>query len=76
MKKIEVFGTGCPKCKKTIKNIEQVINENGFDAEIKKVEDIKKITERGIFITPAVAVDGEIKIKGRIAREKDIIEWF
>ena len=76
MKKIEVLGTGCPKCKKTVKIIEKVVNENNYEAEIIKVEDVKKITEKGVFMTPAVMVDGEVKIRGKVPAEDDVLEWF
>lgn len=76
MKKIEVFGTGCPKCKKTVEVIEKVVKEKDFKVEIEKIEDIKKITEKGIFMTPAVAVDGDIKIRGKVPKEEDVLEWF
>ncbi len=76
MKKIEVLGTGCPKCKKTVETIEKVVSENNFEAEIIKVEDVKKITEKGVFMTPAVIVDGEVKIRGKVPAEDDVLEWF
>lgn len=60
--KIEVLGTGCPKCKKTYENAEKAIKELGIEAELVKVYDIIEIAKRGIFETPALAIDGEIKI--------------
>ena len=66
MKKIEVLGMGCPKCQATLKNVEEAIETLGIDVEVIKVEDLAEITTRGVMITPAVAVDGEIVILGRI----------
>ena len=60
--KIEVLGTGCPKCKKTYENAEKAIKELGIEAELVKVYDSIEIAKRGIFETPALAIDGEIKI--------------
>ncbi|TYB31131.1 MAG: thioredoxin family protein [Candidatus Mcinerneyibacterium aminivorans] len=76
MKKIEVLGTGCPKCKKTVEIIEKVVDANNFEAEIIKVEDVKKITEKGVFMTPAVAVDGKVKIRGKVPSEEEVAGWF
>ena len=74
--KIEVFGsTGCAKCDKLKEDIEGIIEEKNLsDVSVEKVEDISELAERGIMSTPAVAVDGEIKFKGRIPGKKEIIE--
>ncbi|MFO7815402.1 MAG: thioredoxin family protein [Halanaerobiales bacterium] len=76
MKKIEIFGTGCPNCQKTEKNVKNVIGDMNLDAEVTKVDDMDEITERGVMLTPAVAVDGNIKITGEVPSEKDIKGWF
>jgi small redox-active disulfide protein 2 len=67
MKKIEVIGTGCMKCKRLLKNVETAVNELGIDAEIRKVDDITEIMDRGVMLTPALSVDGEMKVSGRVA---------
>ena len=72
--KIEVLGTGCPKCKKTYENAEKAIKELGIEAELVKVYDSIEIAKRGVFETPALAIDGEIKIIGRIPSKKEIKE--
>jgi small redox-active disulfide protein 2 len=64
--KIEILGTGCPKCKRTIQNVEAAVNELGIPAEIIKVDDITEIMERGVMLTPAVFINGEGKIMGRV----------
>jgi len=76
MKTIEVLGTGCPKCQKTAQRIEEAIQETGGDANIEKVEDPNEIAEKGVMMTPAVAVDGEIKVSGEVPSVDDIKEWL
>ncbi|MEF8879280.1 MAG: thioredoxin family protein [Candidatus Thermoplasmatota archaeon] len=70
--KIEILGTGCPKCKKTEKIIRQVVDELGKNVEIVKVEDLEEIVNRGIMMTPAVVVDGEEKIVGHVPSADEI----
>jgi len=72
MKKIEVIGTGCMKCKRLLKNVETAVKELGIDAEIRKVDDITEIMDRGVMLTPALAVDGEMKVSGRVADVAEI----
>lgn len=74
MMKIEVLGTGCMKCKRQLKNVEKAVSELGIDAEIIKVEDIVAIMDRGIMLTPAIIVDGELKVSGRVADVSEIKE--
>ncbi len=76
MKKIEVLGTGCPKCQKTAKVIKKEIAETGLEAEVVKVEDLDEIVNRGVMITPAVMVDGELKCKGKVPGSEEIKSWF
>ncbi|MBN2602915.1 MAG: TM0996/MTH895 family glutaredoxin-like protein [Candidatus Thermoplasmatota archaeon] len=70
--KIEILGTGCPKCKATEKIVRKVVEEIGKDAEVVKVEDLQEIVNRGVMMTPAVAIDGEIKIVGHIPSAEEI----
>ncbi len=74
MKKIEILGTGCMKCKRLLKNVEIAVKEIGIDAEITKVDDITEIMDRGVMLTPALAINGEIKISGRVADVKELKE--
>ena len=62
--KIEVLGTGCAKCRATEKNVKKALEELGIQAEVVKVEDLQDIINRGVMMTPAVVVDGEVKISG------------
>ncbi|MCX7654147.1 MAG: thioredoxin family protein [Fervidobacterium sp.] len=66
MKKIEIFGTGCARCKQTHKIINLALQELGIDAVVEKVEDINQIIQRGVVSTPAVAINGEIVFSGKI----------
>jgi len=62
--KIEILGTGCAKCKATEKVVRKAVEELGIQAEVIKVEDLQDIVNRGVMMTPAVIVDGEVKIVG------------
>jgi len=72
MKKIQVLGTGCPKCSKLAENAETAAREIGVDFEMEKVTDIKAIMGFGVMITPALAVDGEVKVSGKVPDVADI----
>jgi len=74
--KIEILGTGCPKCKQTLANVEKAVKDLGVDAEIVKVEKIQDIMNYGVMITPALAIDGEVKIVGKIPTPNQITEWL
>ncbi|MFW5787639.1 MAG: thioredoxin family protein [Halanaerobiales bacterium] len=76
MKKIEILGTGCPKCQESTKIIKEVIDELEVKAEIAKVEEVNEIVERGVMSTPAVAVDGEVKVAGEIPSKAKVRSWF
>lgn len=72
MMEIKILGTGCAKCKTTYQVIEKVINENHLDVQLTKVEDIVEILNSGVMATPAVIVDGMVRIKGHIPSENEI----
>ena len=74
--KIEVLGTGCPKCKKTAENAEKAVETLGIDAEIVKVENIQNIMDYGVMMTPALAIDGEVKVSGKVPSPEQIAEWI
>lgn len=74
--KIEILGTGCSKCKKTKETIEKVVKQSGVEAEVVKVEDIEKIMNYGVMVTPAVVIDGEVKLAGKVPDEKEIKKWI
>ena len=64
--KIEILGSGCAKCKSVEKLVRSIVEELGIQADIIKVEDLQEIVNRGIMMTPAVFIDGEAKIVGRV----------
>ena len=70
--KIQILGTGCPSCRKLAENAEQAAKEAGVDYEIEKVTDINEITAFGVMMTPALAIDGEVKIAGKVASPEEI----
>jgi len=70
--KIEILGTGCPKCKKLFENTQKALIELNLAADLTKVEDINKIMEAGVMITPAIAVDGEVKAAGKVLSVEEI----
>jgi small redox-active disulfide protein 2 len=74
--KIEILGTGCPKCKKVTENAETAVKELGVDAEIVKIQDINEIMKRGVMLTPAIAVEGEVKASGKIPSAEEIKKWI
>ena len=66
MKTLQVLGTGCPKCKKLAENTEAAAKALGIEYEIVKVTDINEIMKFGVMITPALVVDGQVKVVGRV----------
>ena len=70
--KIEILGTGCPKCKQLEANARKALEEVGKKAEIVKVTDINKIVDYGIMSTPAIAIDGKVKSSGKVADVEEI----
>lgn len=72
MKKLQILGTGCPKCQKLAEAAEAAAKELGLTYEIDKVKDIGAILEFGVMVTPALAVDGEVKVSGRVPSVDEI----
>lgn len=72
MPRIEVFGTGCPKCKATLRNAEQAVAELGLEVEVVKVENLAQMAGREVMLTPALAIDGEIVVSGHVAPVAEI----
>jgi small redox-active disulfide protein 2 len=72
MKKLQILGTGCPKCKKLAENAEVAAKALGIDYEIEKVTDINEIMKFGVMMTPALAVDGEVKVVGKVPEPEAI----
>ena len=70
--KIQILGTGCPKCKKTYENAQQALKDLDVCADLEKIEDLKAIMNFGIMVTPALAIDGEVKVAGKIPSVDEI----
>ena len=76
MKKIQILGTGCPKCKLLVANAEQAVKELGIEAVVEKVDKIQDIMKFGVMITPALAIDGQVKSAGKVLRADDIKKFL
>lgn len=74
MKKIQILGTGCPKCKKLAENAEEAVKISGQNCEVVKVTDITEITNFGVMLTPALAIDDEVKSVGKLLSVDEIME--
>ena len=72
MIKIQILGTGCAKCKKLAENAETAAKELGIEYELEKVTDINEIIKMGVVMTPAMVVDGQVKIVGKAASVDEI----
>jgi small redox-active disulfide protein 2 len=66
MKTLQILGTGCPKCQKLTENTEAAAKELGLQYELEKVKDIAQIMAFGVMMTPALAVDGKVKVAGKV----------
>ena len=73
---IKVLGPGCPKCQQTEKIVKDAIAESGIEATVEKVTDVMEIAGYGVFGTPAVVVDGEVKSVGKIPKKQDVLGWI
>jgi len=73
---IKVLGPGCPKCQQTEKVVKDAVAEAGVDAEIEKVTGAMEIAGYGVFGTPAVVVDGDVKSVGKIPKKEEVKTWI
>jgi len=76
MKKVQVLGTGCPKCQQTAANAREAAQAAGVEIELIKVEKPADIAKFGVMFTPALAIDGEVKSAGRIPSVEEIKAWL
>ena len=72
MKKIAILGTGCPKCRKLEEETRKAADEIGLECQIEKVEDIQQIMAHGVMMTPALVVDGQVKVTGKVPSREEI----
>ena len=73
---IKVLGPGCPKCKQTEQNVENALAETGVDATVEKITDVMEIAGYGVFGTPSVVIDGEVKSVGKVPSKDEIKTWL
>jgi small redox-active disulfide protein 2 len=74
--KIQILGTGCPKCKQLAENADTAAKELGVEYEIEKITDINDIMSFGIMMTPGIAIDGEVKMSGKVSTVEEIKDWL
>ncbi len=74
--KLQILGTGCPKCKALAANAEEAVKQSGVDAEIVKIEKLPEIMEFGVMMTPALAIDGEVKASGKVLSVAQITQML
>ena len=74
MKKLQVLGTGCPKCRTLAENTEAAAKKLGIEYELVKVTDLNKIMQFGVMMTPALAIDGDVKVVGKVPSPEEIVE--
>ena len=73
---IKVLGPGCARCQAAEKNVKDAIKELGIDANVEKIEDVMKIAKFGVFATPAVVINGDIKCVGKVPTVEEIKKWI
>ena len=73
---IKILGPGCPKCQQTEKVVKEAVAESGVNAQIEKVTNVLDIARYGVFGTPAVVVDGQVKSVGKIPKKEDVLNWI
>ena len=71
--KIEILGSGCPKCQKLEAMVRETVAKHSLDVEISHIYDINKIVEYGVMMTPALVVDGKVKVAGRLPSESELL---
>ncbi|MBF0509993.1 MAG: TM0996/MTH895 family glutaredoxin-like protein [Deltaproteobacteria bacterium] len=73
---IKILGPGCKKCHETENIVKEAVAAAGVEAKIEKVSDIMEIAKYGVFMTPAVIVDGEVKMSGQVPKKEDVTSWI
>ena len=73
---IKVLGPGCKKCEDTAQNVKDAVAQSGVDAKVEKVTDLTEIAKYGVFGTPAVVIDGDVKSVGKVPPVDDIKTWL
>jgi small redox-active disulfide protein 2 len=76
MVRIEVLGTGCPKCRRMLTNVQIAVKELGIEFDVIKVDKMEDIVNRGVMLTPALFIDGQLRAEGRIPCVDEIKEMI
>ena len=74
--KIQVLGTGCPKCRKLKENVAQAVARAGIDCDVEEVTDIERIVEFDVMTTPALVIDGQVQVAGTVPPSDRIAGWL
>lgn len=73
---IKVLGPGCPRCAQTEQIVREAVAESGVAAEVEKITDTMEIAAAGVFGTPAVIIDGQVKIVGKVPTKDQVKDWL
>lgn len=73
---IKVLGPGCARCQAAEKNVKDAIKELGIDANVEKIEDVMKIAKFGVFATPAIVINGDVKCVGKVPTVEEVKKWI
>lgn len=72
MKRVQILGTGCPKCRRLAANAEEAVREMGLEATVEKISDVNEIVRFGVMLTPSLAMDGVVKSSGEVLSVAEI----
>lgn len=73
---IKVLGPGCAKCKEAEKLVREVVEASGVSASVEKISDFQQIASYGVFSTPAIVIDGEVKVVGKVPSKAELTAWL
>ena len=73
---MEILGSGCPKCFETERRARQAVKLAGIEAEVAHITDVRALAQRGVLATPAVAIDGTVKLSGTLPSVQDLVTLY
>lgn len=73
---IKICGPGCAKCREAERIVREALDETGKEAAVEKVSDFNEIAKLGVFFTPAVVIDGQVKCVGKVPAKKEVLDWI
>jgi small redox-active disulfide protein 2 len=74
--KVTVYGPGCEKCIQLYERAEEAVRQSGLAVELEKVEEVAEIAKAGVLFTPGLAIDGKVKVTGKVPKVEKIVEWI